>query len=65
MLQRLSIRGKILAVVAVPIIVLVLGAGLVVWNTINNVQRSQNAVQLMNVVSAGKELMRIGSPADR
>ena len=55
MLQRLSIRGKILAVVAVPIIVLVLGAGLVVWNTINNVTRSQNAVQLMNVVSTGKE----------
>lgn len=54
MLQRLSIRGKILAVVAVPIIVLVFGAGFVVWNSINDVQRSQNAVQLMNVVTKGQ-----------
>lgn len=55
MLQRLSIRGKILAVVAVPILVLIFGAGFVVWNSVNDVSRSQNAVSLMLVVERGQD----------
>src|SRR6188768_3652414 len=55
MLQRLSIRGKILAVVMVPILVLVLTAGFVVWTSVTEVARTNNTAQLMDVVNGSAE----------
>ncbi|PKQ27153.1 MAG: hypothetical protein CVT64_01540 [Actinobacteria bacterium HGW-Actinobacteria-4] len=56
MLQRLGIRGKILAVVAVPIMVLVLAAGLVTLQATRDLSRAQNVEQLLDVIDAAATL---------
>ena len=50
MLQRLGIRGKILAVVAVPIIVLLLAAGFVTFNAVGDLRSSRETEQLLTFV---------------
>ena len=47
MLQRLGIRGKILAVVAVPIIVLLLASGYITLAAVNALGNATNAQQLV------------------
>lgn len=54
MLQRLSIRGKILAVVAVPILVLLLAVGVVTWNAAQSLSSTRNVEQLLGVIGAGR-----------
>lgn len=56
MLRRLGIRGKILAVVAVPILVLVLAAGFVTINAFSDLQSAQNASQLIDTLDAAGDL---------
>ncbi|WP_061963130.1 sensor histidine kinase [Demequina aurantiaca] len=50
MLQRLSIRGKILAVVAVPILVLLLAVGVVTLNATQSLNNARNVEQLLGVL---------------
>ncbi|WP_062210593.1 nitrate- and nitrite sensing domain-containing protein [Demequina oxidasica] len=50
MLQRLSIRGKILAVVAVPILVLLLAVGVVTLNATQSLNNARNVEQLLEVL---------------
>lgn len=54
MLQRLSIRGKILAVVLVPILVLVITAGALVNQARLDLQAANNVSQLLSVVARGQ-----------
>ena len=57
MLQRLSIRGKLLAVVAVPTIVLLLATAIVVWNAATNFSSARNVSQLVGVVERAAPLV--------
>lgn len=54
MLQRLGIRGKILAVVAVPIIVLLLAAGYITAQATTALADASNAQQLVSVAKAAE-----------
>lgn len=54
MLQRLSIRGKILAVVAVPILVLLLAVGVVTLNATQTLSSTRNVEQLLDVLGASR-----------
>ena len=54
MLQRLGIRGKILAVVAVPIIVLLLATGFITLTAANALGDATNAQQLVATAHASK-----------
>jgi len=47
MLQRLGVRGKILATVAVPILVLLLAAGYITLSAMTSLTRAENAQQLV------------------
>ena len=53
MLQRLGIRGKLLMVVAVPTLVLLLAAALVVWNAASTYSASRNTSQLSDLIQKG------------
>jgi len=53
MLQRLGIRGKLLAVVAVPTIVLLLAASFVVFNAASAYTNGRNTTELVDVVETG------------
>ena len=53
MLQRLGIRGKLLMVVAVPTLVLLLAAALVVWNAASTYSASRNSSQLSDLIQKG------------
>lgn len=57
MLQRLGIRGKLLAVVAVPTIVLLLAASFVVFNASVDQSAARNTAQLVEVVQSGSQLV--------
>ena len=57
MLQRLSIRGKLLAVVAVPTIVLLLATAIVVWNAATSFNSARNVSQLVGVVERAAPLV--------
>ncbi|WP_291378905.1 nitrate- and nitrite sensing domain-containing protein [Demequina sp.] len=57
MLQRLGIRGKLLAVVAVPTIVLLLAATFVVLNAASAYNAGRNTSQLVEVVDVGTPLV--------
>src|SRR6188768_2350469 len=54
MLQRLGIRGKILAVVAVPIIVLLLATGFITLTAANALGDATNAQQLVASAQTSK-----------
>lgn len=54
MLQRLNIRGKILAVVAVPILVLLLAVGVVTINATQTLNNTRNVEQLIGVLGASR-----------
>ena len=54
MLQRLNIRGKILAVVAVPILVLLLAVGVVTLNATQTLSSTRNVEQLLDVLGASR-----------
>jgi len=54
MLQRLGIRGKILAVVAVPVLVLLLAAGYITLQATNALGAATNAQQLVATANAAK-----------
>ena len=57
MLQRLGIRGKLLAVVAVPMIVLLLAAAFVVWNAAVEQTTSRNTAHLVDAVQSASSLI--------
>ncbi|MCB2413689.1 nitrate- and nitrite sensing domain-containing protein [Demequina sp. TTPB684] len=57
MLQRLGIRGKLLAVVAVPTIVLLLAASFVVLNAAATYNAGRNTSQLVESVQTGTPLV--------
>lgn len=57
MLQRLGIRGKLLAVVAVPTIVLLLAATFVVFDAANSYSAGRNTTQLVQAVESGTPLV--------
>ncbi len=57
MLQRLGVRGKILAVVAVPILVLVFAAGAVTFSAARQLDASQNVAQLLGVIRQAHDLV--------
>ena len=57
MLQRLGIRGKILAVVAVPIIVLLLAAGYITFQATTALGDATNGQQLAATLNRAKELL--------
>lgn len=54
MLQRLSIRGKILAVVAVPIIVLLLAVGVVTLSASQTLNNARNVEQLLGTLDKSR-----------
>ncbi|MEX0913971.1 MAG: ATP-binding protein [Demequina sp.] len=54
MLQRLGIRGKILAVVAVPILVLLAAAGFVTYDATTQLSRAGNTTQLIDALDDGR-----------
>jgi signal transduction histidine kinase len=56
MFGRLGVRGKILAVVAVPILVLLIAAGAVTFSAARTLDSSQNTAQLLTVVEAAADL---------
>ncbi|GIG54023.1 sensor histidine kinase [Demequina activiva] len=56
MLQRLGIRGKILAVVAVPILVLVLAAGFITYGASQDLSAARNSEQLVDTLDAARTL---------
>ncbi|WP_084099783.1 ATP-binding protein [Demequina sp. NBRC 110051] len=56
MLQRLGIRGKILAVVAVPILVLVLGAGFIVSGSLQTWREARDAESVLSVLGSARLL---------
>jgi len=56
MLQRLSIRGKILAVVAVPILVLLLAVGVVSLTASQSLNDAENVEQLLEVLDDAREV---------
>jgi signal transduction histidine kinase len=58
MLQRLGIRGKILAVVAVPILVLMLAAGFVTYGATQDLNEAQRVEGLLETLDTGRELAR-------
>jgi len=53
MLQRLGIRGKLLAVVAVPTIVLLLAASFVVLSAASSYTNGRNTTELVDLVETG------------
>jgi len=57
MLQRLGIRGKLLAVVAVPTIVLLLAASFVVFNAVVDQSSARNTEQLVTLVQDGASMV--------
>lgn len=57
MLQRLSIRGKLLAVVAVPTIVLLLATAIVAWNAATSFSSARNVTQLVDTVDEAAPLV--------
>ena len=57
MLQRLGIRGKLLAAVAVPTIVLLLAASFLVFNAAATYTDSRNATQLVEVVKSASPVV--------
>ena len=56
MFGRLGVRGKILAVVAVPILVLLIAAGAVTFAAARTLDSSQNTAQLLTVAGAAADL---------
>ncbi|MFV0634637.1 ATP-binding protein [Demequina sp.] len=56
MLQRLGIRGKLLAVVAVPILVLVLAAGFITFGSVQDLNTARNAEQLIDTLDRARSL---------
>ncbi|NYI40083.1 sensor histidine kinase [Demequina lutea] len=57
MLQRLGIRGKLLAVVAVPTIVLLLAASFVVLNASSAYTSGRDTTKLVNLVESGSPVI--------
>ncbi len=57
MLQRLSIRGKLFAVVAVPTVVLLLAALFVLWTSAAAFFESRNNAQMVSTVQAADPLL--------
>src|SRR6478735_1645727 len=55
MLQRLGIRGKILAVVAVPILVLLLAAGYITYAAVSALGAATNATQFVDTAQASQQ----------
>lgn len=51
MLRRLGIRGKVLAALGVPVLVLVLLAGLVSWQSVQQVRTAQTVTALLDAVA--------------
>lgn len=58
MLQRLGIRGKLLAVVAVPMVVLLLAASFVVFTATVNQSSARNTEQLVGLVRDGASMLQ-------
>lgn len=56
MLQRLGIRGKLLAVVAVPILVLIVAAGVITLGSVQDLNAARNAEQLVDTLDRAREL---------
>ncbi|MFN3866781.1 MAG: nitrate- and nitrite sensing domain-containing protein, partial [Demequina sp.] len=56
MLQRLGIRGKLLAVVAVPILVLVLAAGFITFGSLQDLNTARNSEQLIDTLDGARDL---------
>src|SRR5690554_8005228 len=56
MLQRLSIRGKLLAVVAVPILVLIVAAGVITLGSVQDLNSARNAEQLVDTLDRARAL---------
>lgn len=56
MLQRLGIRGKLLAVVAVPILVLIVAAGVITLGSVQDLNLARNAEQLVGTLDRAREL---------
>ena len=57
MLQRLGIRGKLLMVVAVPTIVLLLAASVLVFNSASTYSSGRNTSQLVSLIGVGQPLV--------
>lgn len=56
MLQRLGIRGKILAVVAVPILVLIVAAGVITLGSVQDLNSARNAEELVDTLDRARDL---------
>ena len=56
MLQRLGIRGKLLAVVAVPILVLIVAAGVITLGSVQDLNSARNAEQLVDTLDRARDL---------
>ncbi|MFW2512534.1 ATP-binding protein [Demequina sp. SO4-13] len=56
MLQRLGIRGKLLAVVAVPILVLVLAAGFITFGSVQDLSAARNTSALVDTLAEARSL---------
>lgn len=56
MLQRLGIRGKLLAVVAVPILVLIVAAGVITLGSVQDLNAARNAEQLIDTLDRARDL---------
>ncbi|MDE0572020.1 ATP-binding protein [Demequina sp. B12] len=56
MLDRLGIRGKVLAVVAVPILVLILAAGVIVWQAAQSLGQARDAERVLDVLGTIQEV---------
>src|SRR5690554_3842735 len=54
MLQRLSIRGKLLAVVAVPILVLIVAAGVITLGSVQDLNSARNAEELVDTLDRAR-----------
>src|SRR5690554_2224463 len=56
MLQRLGIRGKLLAVVAVPILVLIVAAGVITLGSVQDLNAARNAEELIDTLDRARDL---------
>ena len=56
MLQRLGIRGKLLAVVAVPILVLIVAAGIITLGSVQDLNSARNAEELIDTLDRARDL---------
>ena len=57
MLRRLGIRGKVLAALSVPVLVLTLLAGLISWQSIQEAQTARTVTTLLNALQESREVV--------